>query len=184
MAYEEFVIHQNIIKKINDLHSNIEFGSACDSLVELEDLNIISPVEQLFYVYWEIVRRGRGEWMNLHSQTKILNYRVDFSVGFISEFVNSILIPFSSDELSKIDKFFPKVCIEIDGHWHEKTKEQVSKDKKRERDLIKEGWSVLRYSGSEIYNNTSKHVVDAYEHCDALFHKGLKQFSKEFKYAI
>jgi hypothetical protein len=65
------------------------------------------------------------------------NYRTDFT----------LLFPF---RVLRID-------IEIDGHaFHEKTKEQVTRDKKRERWLIAHGSYVLRFSGSEIYNNPKK----------------------------
>ena len=47
-----------------------------------------------------------------------------------------------------------KVAIECDGHeFHEKTKEQAAKDKKRDREFQKEGYVILRYTGSEICNN-------------------------------
>lgn len=41
--------------------------------------------------------------------------------------------------------------IECDGHdFHEKTKEQVRRDKERDRNLQGVGLTVLRYAGSEI----------------------------------
>lgn len=47
-----------------------------------------------------------------------------------------------------------KIVIECDGHdYHEKTKEQVKMNNKRERALKSAGYEVLRFSGSEIYEN-------------------------------
>lgn len=47
-----------------------------------------------------------------------------------------------------------QVAVEIDGHnFHEKTKEQVAKDKARERAIVATGISVLRFSGSEVFRN-------------------------------
>jgi len=44
--------------------------------------------------------------------------------------------------------------IECDGHeFHEKTKEQVMRDRKRERDMMSEGYVVIRFTGSEIVKN-------------------------------
>ncbi len=52
------------------------------------------------------------------------------------------------------------LLIELDGHiWHEKTPEQVEKDKIRERDLINNGYILLRFSGREVYRDPFK-VVD------------------------
>lgn len=46
------------------------------------------------------------------------------------------------------------VAVELDGHeFHERTKEQASRDKRRDRSLVKNGWSVLRFTGSEVYEN-------------------------------
>lgn len=43
------------------------------------------------------------------------------------------------------------VAIECDGHdFHEKTKKQAQHDKRRDRDLQILGWSVARFTGSEI----------------------------------
>lgn len=49
-----------------------------------------------------------------------------------------------------------KVAVECDGHdFHEKTKDQAAKDKKRDREFQKLGYVILRYTGSEIVNNPS-----------------------------
>lgn len=45
-------------------------------------------------------------------------------------------------------------AIEIDGHnFHEKTKEQVQADKRKDRDYLKYGFTPIRFSGSEVYRN-------------------------------
>ena len=47
--------------------------------------------------------------------------------------------------------------VECDGHnFHEKTKEQVKKDNERIRDLQKNNYEIIRFSGSEIYNGAYK----------------------------
>ena len=67
-------------------------------------------------------------------QYQIGAHRVDFAV-----FVNGV----ASEEI--------KLVVECDGHnFHEKTKEQAARDKKRDRDLQIAGWKVLRFTGSEI----------------------------------
>lgn len=50
-----------------------------------------------------------------------------------------------------------KVAVECDGHdFHEKTKEQAQRDKKRDRFLQLKGWAVLRFTGSEIYKDADR----------------------------
>lgn len=45
-----------------------------------------------------------------------------------------------------------RIAVELDGHdFHERTKEQASRDKARDRLLTVGGWSVLRYTGSDVY---------------------------------
>lgn len=46
------------------------------------------------------------------------------------------------------------IVVECDGHdFHERTKEQATHDKKRDRDLTELGYKVLRFTGSEIWKN-------------------------------
>jgi hypothetical protein len=47
------------------------------------------------------------------------------------------------------------VLVECDGHdFHERTKEQASRDKKRDRDLQSLGFPVFRYTGSDVWKNS------------------------------
>ena len=46
------------------------------------------------------------------------------------------------------------VAIECDGYeFHERTKEQVQRDKARDRALTAAGWRVLRFTGSEVWSD-------------------------------
>lgn len=47
-----------------------------------------------------------------------------------------------------------RFAIECDGHeYHDRTRQQVAKDKQRDRRVICHGVETLRFSGSEIWNN-------------------------------
>lgn len=46
-----------------------------------------------------------------------------------------------------------KYAIEIDGHEAHKTKEQRFNDYRRERFLMREGFKVIRFMGSEVYTD-------------------------------
>lgn len=51
------------------------------------------------------------------------------------------------------------VAVECDGHdFHEKTKEQAIRDKKRDRDFIAAGVPVLHFTGREIWRDPSRCV--------------------------
>lgn len=47
-----------------------------------------------------------------------------------------------------------QIVVECDGHdFHEKTKAQARRDKKRDRDMQRAGFQVYRFTGSEIRAN-------------------------------
>lgn len=69
-------------------------------------------------------------------QAKVGEYSVDLAVWF------------------RIGKLRAGLCIECDGHeFHERTKEQASRDKRRDREILSAGWPVLRFTGSEIFRD-------------------------------
>lgn len=54
-----------------------------------------------------------------------------------------------------------KIAIECDGHdFHERAKEQAAHDRQRDRRLTTAGWTVLRFTGHEIYSKPSR-ILDA-----------------------
>jgi very-short-patch-repair endonuclease len=47
-----------------------------------------------------------------------------------------------------------KLIVECDGHdFHEKTKEQVRRDRSRDRQALMDGYDCFRFTGSEIWND-------------------------------
>lgn len=51
-------------------------------------------------------------------------------------------------------KGWRKLIVECDGHdYHERTKEQAAKDRSRDRQVQLNDYSVLRFTGSEIYKD-------------------------------
>lgn len=69
-------------------------------------------------------------------QAKVGNYRVDFLLWF------------------KLKRNIAGIAVECDGHqYHEKTKEQAARDKRRDREILRAGYPVMRFTGSEIYKD-------------------------------
>lgn len=95
-----------------------------------------TPIEQIMYLaLW-----GYQPYpiRDLRFQEQIGDYRVDF-----------LALP--AVESNK------KIVIECDGHnFHERTKEQAQRDKKRDRDLQSSGYSVFRFTGSELWRDPEK----------------------------
>lgn len=124
---------------------------------------MLSPVEQLFFIEWYSLhyrshtkRENRYYLIPQFQDESTGKHRLDFRVSLVDYVINTDLqYRFSEKTLMKIPE--PKLGIEIDSHqWHEKTKEQVQRDKERERFLIKNGWKLLRFTGSEVYKNPKK----------------------------
>lgn len=70
----------------------------------------------------------------IFSQAKVGDYRADFLFDIWSYDVHQTLV------------------VECDGHeFHERTKEQAARDRKRDRWMTEQGIIVLRFTGSEIW---------------------------------
>lgn len=81
---------------------------------------------------------------DIRPQEKVGPYRIDFGVGYHPMEPMDVLT--NSQSI--------RIAVECDGHaFHEKTKEQAARDKARERAISLEGWTVLRFTGSEIYKD-------------------------------
>jgi very-short-patch-repair endonuclease len=113
----------------------------------LKNAEGMTPIESIAYLVLDTTRIMLGySHMKIQKQVEIGTYRVDFLITVVS--------PISSY----------KIVIECDGHdFHEKTKQQVSKDKKRDRYFQQNGYIVFRYSGSDIVNDPSVIRVDIME---------------------
>ncbi|MGG1598507.1 endonuclease domain-containing protein [Cohnella massiliensis] len=109
-----------------------------------------TPIEQITWlILQELVKVFGMHNISIMPQERIERYRVDFLIRYE---------PLHASGLIK------NLVIECDGHeWHEKTKEQAQKDKERDRALTKLGYTVLRYTGSEIVDDPWKIYRDIEE---------------------
>ena len=82
----------------------------------------------------------RDETIYIYQQAKVGPYRCDFLIYDVS----------TPKEVKE-----PRwMVVECDGHdFHEKTKEQAKRDKARDRYFQGKGYRVLRFTGSEIWND-------------------------------
>lgn len=103
-----------------------------------------SPIEAMFleqfcalavtYGYGvDRVVKQTAETIVVQPQRRIDRYRVDFLIKF--DFFSAVI----------------EIAVECDGHqWHERTKEQAKRDRRRDRELQSLGFKVFRFTGSEI----------------------------------
>lgn len=90
-----------------------------------------SPIELKFFVY------AMYKIPNLKPQVVIDQYRVDLAI---------------------LEK---RVAIELDGHEFHKSREDRTRDAKRERYLQRHGWQVIRFTGTEIHNDVFQCIDEA-----------------------
>ena len=152
------------LKVIGDGYAN----KACHHM-ELLNTVIASPIEELMLYGLIISAQSEvdnigfvvngyafGDYDNgadficIEPQAKIDNYRADFLLTYKSSA--------SGFENQR------QLVVECDGHdYHEKTKQQASGDKERDREMKKLGYEVFRFTGSDIWNDVyscAKETID------------------------
>lgn len=125
-----------------------------------------SPIEAIFWAWFEAANtlEDRDVYaFNLTPQQAIATssgkkYRFDFVI----EFGPQITLNVATERNIPA----PNVAIELDGHdFHERTKEQVISRNERDREAQAEGWTILRFSGSELHRDPLKCVQAVIDIC-------------------
>lgn len=140
-------VYQDIkVKLLNDLiGTNILDGST-----EIEKIK--SPIEQLLYLNLKYQSFYHGD-----SKIKIIpQYLIETrNKKYFADFLISM-----SEFMEMEDGMLyrgQKLIIECDGHdFHYNTKEKIEQDRIRERNISKLGYEVIRYTGTELYRDSSK----------------------------
>ncbi len=125
-----------------------------------------SPIEIIFLVQF-LIQTNDNLFIFCQDEIKTKNNK------YYADFV----ICYDRYVCDKLNKNF-KLVIECDGYeFHQKTKKQVEKDNDREYNLKLLGYNILRFSGSEIYNNP-KECVDKVLNFISQKNKGKKLWNK------
>lgn len=160
MTSEE-ILEAEVVSYRDHLQHRFEFfRSRCESPIEelflaaliaqIRDYReeTLNPLE-IFGGDWSY-GQSRAPWdgIGVHLQARVGDYRADFLF----------------DDLQKGDRKF--VAVELDGHdFHEKTKEQAQRDKRRDRYFVGRGIRVLRFTGSEVFRDPASVVEEVLDHC-------------------
>lgn len=98
-------------------------------------------------------RHGIGAFVGYGSgvlavQQEVAGYRVDFAAW-----------PVGREGIVDVRR----VVIEADGHdFHERTRDQAARDRRMDRELQARGWTVLRFTGSEIHREPERCAWEAW----------------------
>lgn len=123
--------------------------------------NTESPLEAAFHIALShaLDESAYKEEISARFQVPIGKYRADFLLTLHGQ----------------------KLVVECDGHdFHERTKEQAKKDRSRDRFLTNEGYTVIRFTGSEVWSDAWKCAQEAitllenlhYRHEDSIWRAG------------
>ena len=122
----------------------------------------LSPIEQIFlvafiiYDAWYLIGNNKYVRMAIDWALKeqhLIQYK---DKKYIADFAIDFNLIDEDDEEYLLDKTYlrkHKYVIELDGHDYHKTKQQMSADYERENNLKELGYSVIRFTGSQVYNN-------------------------------
>lgn len=103
--------------------------------------------------------------VEIEPQARIGEHRVDFLLTYRSA---RSFQPESSPDAPSLRKRpslqQAQLIVECDGHdWHDRTKEQASSDRARDRSLQSFGMPVHRFTGSDIWSHPFRCAVEAVE---------------------
>jgi very-short-patch-repair endonuclease len=115
-------------------------------------INCESPIEMLLAIALNNYTRSRlGYQLEFKHNLDILAITNQFDIAIGEQNFRADF--FIAAKLNSIDEVFYFV-IECDGHeFHERTKEQAARDKKRDRLLMSNGYHVIHFTGSEIFKS-------------------------------
>jgi len=168
-----------------------------DNLAELKAEHEIllslceSPAEQNFLAaaisyfdlrYNEHFKRGqavfdRGGPANCGLFTLLVQPQFEIS-SFTESYRADFVFSLTRYARNGVPRIWAKTVVEIDGHdFHEKTKFQASRDKKRDRDFLSEGYVTMRFSGSDIYHRPFECVEEVSFHLDRAAEEVVKLYN-------
>lgn len=155
---ENRIITTNVFEFLNraaEIHARSEEEKfSLEMYQNMLDVGLESPIEDMFWVachaqcaaHYQMVnpepyrdkdginRAGIGIY--IQPQFKVGKYRVDFLISQVGVGPNDLLSP---------------VIVELDGHdFHDKNKQQRSYEKARDRFLVKSGYRILHFTGSDV----------------------------------
>lgn len=112
----------------------------------------ISPIEQIYYFTYTLmdydVNEGKRPSMAILPQHKV---EANGNIYYLDFYFDAKTCGYGVDY---------KLAIECDGHdFHEKSKKQVAHDNERALNLKMAGYDILRFSGSQIYKEPFKCVL-------------------------
>jgi very-short-patch-repair endonuclease len=166
LIYEEFgaslelpssILKKDIAARFDWMKRRIAKDYERAVLRKIDDYGVVSPIEQIFLMEWTYQRVEERLGVRLHPQRRLKEAvgepRVDF------------LISRHKDDPEGRNL----LAVELDGYdFHDRTREQATKDRRRERAIIRSGVPLLRFSGAEICREPRSCVLEVISFVEGL----------------
>jgi hypothetical protein len=94
------------------------------------------------------------------------------------------LLPQQVIGIYKVDFVYADCVIEIDGHENHKTKEQREYDYKRERYLIRNGYTPIRFTGTEVFLDAYKCIEEMFETIDVVQNRRVNDWDIGYQWGL
>ncbi len=96
---------------------------------DIAPVEVESPIERILAdTIWEWIETHEASYAHMQTQVPIGPYRADIV----------------------IDVFTTRLIVECDGRTFHSSREQIERDKRRDRYCAINGWAVMRFTGDEI----------------------------------
>lgn len=104
--------------------------------------------------------------LTIEPQAQLGEYRVDFLLTYrecVPDFDHKEKLK-DGTETPGVKDVIVHLIIECDGHdYHDRSREQASRDRERDRELKKLGYEVFRYTGADIWKDPLACAAEAVE---------------------
>lgn len=122
---------------------NISFSQFKECLIDCE-----SPIEQMLSIELENLHLENSIYFN--PNLEIVGFEKQYEIEYEeNKYRVDFLIP-----VIFYKNIYKCYIVECDGYeFHQKTKEQVQNDYIRQRNIEMSGYRVIKFTGSEVYNN-------------------------------
>ena len=122
-----------------------------------EDWEKLTPIEQIFSIAFDLYHCTDAERYQLEIEAQE-NIEIDNKVYRVDFIIRSVIVGCE-------EKYFKKpLVIELDGHDYHSNKKQMQHDYERENQLKLNGYDVMRFTGSQIFEHPIMCVKKVYEY--------------------
>jgi very-short-patch-repair endonuclease len=112
---------------------------------DVNTYGISSPIEQIFLMEWHFLKVDEQYGVKIRPQRELKLDGQSYTIDFMVESPNGKV----------------RLAVELDGHdFHERTKEQAAHDRARERAIVRHGYAIFRFTGSEVFRNPRRCVEE------------------------